>query len=117
MSVRIFYFLRENGRSPVEEYVVSINDLRQTAAIQATIEKLAEYNGRLQRPYAAHVEGKIWELRTRFGNRVFYFIQAGNDIILLDGYTKKRDRIEPRILRRVRSYYQEYQLTHKRKIY
>src|SRR5437870_4023284 len=117
MTVRVFYFLRQNGRSPVEEYIVNISDLRQTAAIQATIEKLVEYHGRLQRPYAAHIEGKIWELRTRFGNRVFYFIHEGNDIILLDGYTKKRDRIEPRILRRVMSHYQEYQMTHKRKIY
>ena len=117
MSVRAYFFQRSNGRAPVEEYLESINDLHQLASIQAIIEKFVENNGRLPRPHAAHVKGKVWELRTHFGNRVFYFTQEGSDIILLDGYTKKRNRIEARIIDRVMRHYDEYLTTHKRKAY
>ena len=117
MPIRVFYFLRQNNRSPVEEYLVTINDRRQIAAIQAVIEKLVENNGRLPRPNAAHVDGKIWELRTRFGNRIFYCIQDGADIILLGGCTKKRDQIETRVLERMKNLYEEYLWEKKRKLY
>jgi putative component of toxin-antitoxin plasmid stabilization module len=107
MRIRAYYFIRENGRAPFKEYLKTITDQRQLAAIQAVIEKLIVCDGRLPRPYAAHVERKIWELRTRFGNRVFYFIKEGPAIILLDGHTKKRDRIELRVLSRIRRLYAE----------
>lgn len=115
--MKAYFFLRQNGRSPVEEYLKTINDLRQVAAIQAVIEKIVQAEGRLPRQYSAHVEGKIWELRTRFGNRVFYCIMDGSALILLDGYTKKRDRIELRVLAKVRGLYQEYLITKNRKPY
>jgi len=108
MAIRAYCFIRQNGRAPVEEYLKTINDHRQLAAIQSVIEKLMASSGLLPRPFAAHVEGKIWELRTRFGNRVFYFIHDGPVIILLDGYTKKRDRIEAHIIARVRRLFMEY---------
>ena len=118
MLISVYYFVRENGDVPVEEYLNTLkSDLRQIAAIQAVIEKLVACNGRLPRPHAAHVEGKIWELRTRFGNRIFYFIHDGPTIILLDGYTKKQDRIETRILEQVRQLYEEYKATKKRKLF
>ncbi len=117
MPVRAYYFIKQNGRSPVEAYLKTLNDLRQIASIQAVIERLIQAGGRLPRPIAAQVKGKIWELRTRFGNRVFYFIQEGSEIILLDGYTKKRDRIELRVLNRITNLYAEYMLTRNRKAY
>lgn len=117
MSSRVFFFVRQNGRSPVEEYLKTIGDHRQLAAIQKAIERLVQWGRRLPEPIAKHVEGKIWELRTRFGNRVFYFIQEHDVIILLDGYTKKRDRIEQHVLDRVRNLYHEYLMTGKRKLY
>lgn len=115
--MQAYYFLRQNGRSPLEEYLESISDLRQVAAMNALIDKLLQLNGRLPRPYAAHVDGKIWELRTRFGNRIFYFVLDGNSLILLDGYTKKRDRIEPRVLAKVHGLHQEYLMTKNRRPY
>lgn len=115
--INAYYFVRQNGRAPADEYIRSIGDFRQTAAVQSAVEKLQAFDGRLTRPFAAHVEGKIWELRTRFGNRVFYFIHDGPAIILLDGYTKKRDRIEAHVLNRVRFLYQEYLHSKLRKLF
>jgi len=117
MAISAYLFVRENGRSPLEEYLGSINSTKELAYVKATIDKLISYNGILPMPYAKKVRGKIWELRSPFGNRVFYFIQQGNEIILLDGYTKKRDRIEPRVLQRVSNEYQEYLITRRRKPY
>lgn len=115
--MKAYFFLRQNGRSPVEDYLKTISDMRQFAAIQTLIKRFIQAEGQLSRPHAAHVEGKIWELRTRFGNRVFYCIFDGSSLILLDGYTKKRDRIEPRILAKVYGLYQEYLMTKNRKPY
>lgn len=113
MKIKAFYFVRANGRVPVEEYLKTINNQRQLATVQAVIEKLTTCGGRLPRPHAAHVDGKIWELRTRFGNRIFYFIRKGPVIILLDGHTKKRDKIEKRVLLRICGLYKEYIVTKK----
>lgn len=117
MSAKAFYFLRQNGRSPIEEYLQTVKDLRQLAEIKALIDTLIESNGRLAMPYAKKIAGKIWELRARRGNRVFYVIHDGANIILLDGHTKKRDRLESRVLRRVQRLYEEYLLTGNQKQY
>jgi putative component of toxin-antitoxin plasmid stabilization module len=117
MAARAFLFTRRNGRAPFTEYVQSLTDARQIGSIKAVVDKLIQHNGRLPRPYSAHVEGKLWELRTRHGNRAFYFIESGPDIILLDGYTKKRDRIEPRILEHIRSLHAEYLIIRNRTPY
>lgn len=117
MATKAYLFLRQNGRCPIDDYLGSISDQRQLAAIQKTMERLIQWNGRLPEPIAKHVEGKIWELRTRFGNRVFYFIQRGPAIIFLDGFTKKRDRIETHVLDRVRNMYREYLTIGNRKPY
>lgn len=107
MPSAVYFYLRQNGRAPVQDYVHSIADHRHVAAIQKTIERLALYNGRLPYPIVKHVEGKIWELRTRFGGRIFFCFD-GPDIILLDGYTKKQDRIERSILERTRNIHRDY---------
>lgn len=110
-AYKVYYFLRGNGRSPVEEYLESVSDHRQLAAIYKTITRLQQWGPDLPEPIAKHLEGKLWELRTRFGNRIFYCLGGHRDIILLDGHTKKRDRLEPRVLDRVRNLYQEYLIT------
>ena len=117
MSARAYIFLKSNGRSPYEDYLRSIVSKREIAYIHATIDKLIQYDGVLPSPYAKKVREKIWELRSPLGNRIFYFVDTGREIILLDGYTKKRNRIEARVLERIWNLYQEYLLTHNRKAY
>ncbi len=112
-----FLFLKQNGRSLLEAYLQSIHSVKELAFIKGLIDRLVKNNGILPMPYAKKVDDKIWELRSNFGNRVFYFIAAGREIILIDGYTKKRDRIEQRILDRVWNMYQEYLVSKQRKPY
>jgi hypothetical protein len=112
---KLYYFQRTNGRAPVEEYLDTVNDQRQLAAIYTTIERLGQFGTTLPAPLSKHLERKLWELRTRFGNRIFYCLGGDHDIILLDGHTKKRERLEARVLDRVRNLYQEYLITRQRK--
>lgn len=116
-NTQAYLYLKSNNRSPLEDYLASIQGHREIAVIHALIEKLITHHGILPRPYAKKVREKIWELRSPLGHRVFYFIAAGREIILLDGCTKKRDRIETYVLNRVRKMYQEYMLTKNRKTY
>jgi hypothetical protein len=116
-TTQAYLYLKSNGRSPLEEYLASIPDHREIAFIHAIIEKLIIHHGILPRPYAKKVRDKIWELRSPLGHRIFYFIAAGREIILLDGYTKKSDRIETHVINRVLNMYREYMMTKNRKTY
>ncbi|MDP2685402.1 MAG: type II toxin-antitoxin system RelE/ParE family toxin [bacterium] len=117
MAIKTYLFLKSSGRCPLEEYILSLNSKREVAYIHATIDKLTQHDGHLPPPYAKKVREKIWEMRSPLGNRVFYFIDLGRQIILLDGYTKKTNRIAPRVLKRVMNMYREYLITKHRKPY
>ena len=99
-----------NARSAVSECV-------EIARMVALIEKLREENGQLPYPHAKHVEKKIWELRATYGGRVFYFIALGKKIVLLDGITKKTNRIPKTDLDKIREYYQDYSQNQREKSY
>ena len=117
MAIKTYLFLKNSGRCPFEDYLCPINSKREVAYIHATIDKLIQHNGQLPPPYAKKVKDKIWELRSPLGNRIFYFVDTGSEIIILDGYTKKTNRIAPRILKRVMNMYREYLITKHRKPY
>lgn len=114
---KVVYYLKSNKRAPAEEYLKGLKNKRDIARMVALIEKLREDNGRLPYPHAKNVEKKIWELRATFGGRVFYFITIGKKIVLLDGATKKANRIPNKDLKKIREYYQDYLQNHYEKSY
>ncbi|MFA5010303.1 MAG: type II toxin-antitoxin system RelE/ParE family toxin [Patescibacteria group bacterium] len=105
---RVVYYLKSNNRAPVEEYLKGLKNKRDVAKMVALVDKLREEKGVLPFPHAKNVEKKIWELRATFGGRVFYFITLGKKIVLLDGITKKSDRIPQKDLDRIREHYRDY---------
>ncbi len=56
----------------------------------------------------------IYELRVGSANiaRVFFFFRPGRAIIVTNGYVKKRQRLDPRELRRAQGYQQEWKGRH-----
>jgi hypothetical protein len=67
MSWKIEYFETAKGKCPVQEFIDSL-DTRSKAKIARTLDLLEEFGIKLGMPYAKHVEGDLWELRTRAGS-------------------------------------------------
>ena len=95
MTWTVEFYLKENGKSPVEEFI-SILPAKLQAKALWEIELLRRFGTQLKEPYAKPVKGKrytgLWELRIKFASdtsRIFYFIPIGNCFILLHGFIKK----------------------------
>ena len=91
MAWHIACYESETGRSPVEEFIDSL-DARSRARIARTLDFLEEFGIDLGMPYARHLEKQFWELRVRHGRnryRIIYFLHTGQTFILLHGFTKK----------------------------
>jgi phage-related protein len=73
MSWEIEYFETGKGRCPVQEFIDSL-DTRSKAKIARTLDLLEEFGIKLGMPYAKHVEGDLWELRTRAGSNQYRII-------------------------------------------
>ena len=80
------------GREVIKEFLNGLPD-KELAKVLHEIELLELYGTELQGPHTKHIDGPIWELRTKFSSnihRIFYFVWNDNKIILLHGFTKKR---------------------------
>jgi phage-related protein len=91
MTWHIEYYETATGRSPVEEFVDSL-DAKSKARIARTLDLLEEFGVDLGMPYARHLEKQLWELRVRHGKnryRIVYFLYTGKTFVLLHGLTKK----------------------------
>jgi hypothetical protein len=65
--------------------------------VLARIELLAEHGPTLDHPYTSQIEGKLREVRLRFGKtryRVLYFFDELRVGILLHGFTKDTEAVE-----------------------
>ena len=91
----IIYYSTVRGDAPVREFLDELpNKVRSKA--QALITLLSEEGPNLPRPYADIVQGKIRELRIRFGSdniRILYCFFIKDYIVLLHAFRKKTDRI------------------------
>ncbi len=91
----IVYYSTVRGDIPVREFLDEL-PLKIRSKAQALITLLSEEGPNLPRPYADIVQGKIRELRIRFGSdniRVLYCFVIKNYIVLLHAFRKKTDRI------------------------
>jgi phage-related protein len=88
---QIEYYKSAANRSPVEEFIDSLDNKSQ-ARIARTFDLLEEFGIDLNMPYAKYLEKQLWELRVRHGKnryRIIYFLYTGQIFILLHGFTKK----------------------------
>jgi len=88
------FYSREDGTSPVREFLESLDEATQARFIWA-IEQLRQLNVRAREPLVKQIEGKLWELRRGSdGNiyRLFYFFFTGRKIVFLHGFQKKQQK-------------------------
>jgi phage-related protein len=106
----IEYYESAAGRSPVEEFVDSL-DAKSRARVARTLDLLEEFGVSLGMPYARHLEKQLWELRVRHGRnryRIIYFLYTAQTIVLLHGLTKKTGPVPRTDLRIAESRRGEY---------
>jgi phage-related protein len=88
------FFIDERGRSPVEEFLISLDQKTRARFLWST-EQLRVRNVRAREPLVRHLEGDLWELREESATniyRVIYFFFTGRRIVLLHGFQKKTPR-------------------------
>lgn len=107
----IIFYECENGKIPVRDFLDSL-PYRQRAKAVHEIEILEQFGTELRMPHAKHIDGKLWELRIKLGSdisRIFYFIYAGDDIVLLHGFVKKTEKTPPEEISRAKKYLTDYE--------
>ena len=111
----IEYYEDANGEQPVKEFIDALN-IKEKAKVARTIDLLEEFGINLGMPFAEHVEGKLWQLRTRLASnryRLIYFLDTGKDFILLHGFVKKTRKIPKIDLAIAKNRLEDYQ-SHRR---
>lgn len=75
----IIFYEKLNGRSPVEEFILSL-DKKMRAKTIGLLEILEEKGNMLREPYSKHVDDGVFEIRCKVGSnisRVLYFFYHG----------------------------------------
>lgn len=103
----VFYQKAGHSSSPVLEYLAQFPE-KERAKIDGYLNFLIAREGRLAEPYAKHIDGKIWELRIRYGHnhhRIFYSLLPDKRIIALSAFLKKTRKTPTAELEKAQYYY------------
>ena len=93
MAVR--FFRESSGTEPVRDWLKSLPQ-EEKREIGMDI-KTVQFGWPLGMPLVRHVEGDVWEVRSRLSNRIarVLFVLESGSMILLHGFIKK-DRKTPK---------------------
>lgn len=92
----IEFFEQEDGERPVQVWLDGLPE-KVRGKVLARIDLLAEHGPTLDHPYSSQIEGKLREVRLRFGKaryRVLYFFDEARVGVLLHGFTKNTKTVE-----------------------
>lgn len=109
--MKVELYQTESGKEVVAEFLGSL-PAKEQAKVLRDIDLLAEFAPNLHEPYTKHVEGPIWELRSKFSSnvyRIFYFIWREDTLVLLHGFTKKTQKMPRAELELAKKYCADYQ--------
>src|SRR6266851_2274486 len=96
MAWTVDFYEDADGDAPVEVFLNGLPK-KHRAKLLGLIAKLKEHGPTLPFPYASQVEGRLRELRTRFGKtrlRILYFGDANQEFRLLHGVVKDTEKLE-----------------------
>ena len=109
--LEIELYSTKNGEEVVADYLNSLPP-KDLAKVLRDIELLEEFGTDLHEPYTKHIEGLIWELRSKFSSncyRIFYFVWSANKLVLLHGFTKKTQKTPVREIETAKKRMNDYQ--------
>jgi phage-related protein len=96
MAWTVDFYVDADGVAPVEVFLNRLPK-KHRAKLLGLIAKLKEHGPTLPFPYSSQVDGRLRELRTRFGKtrlRILYFGDANQEFILLHGVVKDSEKLE-----------------------
>ncbi len=96
MAWTVDFYEDAHGHAPVEGFLNGLTK-KHRAKLLGLIAKLKEHGPTLPFPYSSQVDGRLRELRTRFGKtrlRILYFGDANQEFVLLHGVVKGTDKLE-----------------------
>lgn len=91
---KVEYYCKNDGTSPVLEYVNSLDSKLKSKTIRA-IDYLEIYGNKISPPYSKKLVDGIYELRVKFSSdivRIIYFFYKDRIIVLTNGFTKKSQK-------------------------
>ena len=110
--VEIKYFQTTRGSAPALDFIKEYDDKTQEdqeqdgkgqSKIRAVIEQLSKQGHDCKDPYCRHLKEKIYELRARSGKlrlRLLFFFHKRTAVVLSHGFTKKRDKVPPKEIKK-----------------
>ncbi len=96
MAHGVNFFEDAQGHAPVEAFLDSLTK-KQRAKLLAAIKQLEVHGPTLPFPFSSQVQGKLRELRTKFGKtqlRILYFGDANQEFQLLHGVRKNTAKLQ-----------------------
>ena len=93
-----FYYLTESGRSPVRDFIDSLDSSSQRKFFFVK-SLLDEFGRKLPQPHAKHIGNEIFELRFKGQEgqvRVLYFFFHQDKVIFTNGFIKKTGKVPDR---------------------
>lgn len=110
MEWEILEYKKPNGRSPVREFLSSLN-AKHRAKVLRNVQLLKEFGLELGMPYTRHLEEGIWELRTQeSGNisRVLLFHWYENRLVFTHGFIKKTQKTPREEIEKAKRYRSDF---------
>ena len=95
------FYQNENGQAPVRDFLLSLQPKARGKVLQV-IQILSEFGIDLPFPYSSQVEGRLRELRARYGKnqyRVLYYGDADRVFVLLHAFEKRSQKLPQREIR------------------
>lgn len=107
---KIYYYISPVGENPVKKFLNSIPETQQTK-ISRIFAYIAEYGLGTYIPYVKKiVNSHLWEIRILGQNniRVLYAVIYKGDVLLLQGFLKKKQKTPKKELRIANTRYLEW---------
>lgn len=106
----IIEYTKRNGRSPVEEFLDSLQAKEQVKMLR-DLQLLQEYGLGLGMPRIRYLGNGLYELRTSSSNNIFrttMFHFEGNQIVLLHSFQKKTQKTPAAEIARAKKYRDDF---------
>ena len=106
----VIFYDKPNGEKPAKDFLENLEQ-KMKAKMLRLIDLLEKNGNELRRPYSAHLDDGIFELRATVGSnttRVLYFFFTERRIILTHGFIKKTDEVPPPEIDKAKNYRTEF---------